>query len=230
LTKQQFEAKYLAKQRVTRKVAAKCLLEEELAKAKPSWASVATFRAAAGDGEGPGSKEIVDVRLVARKGQPAKSDMAAAVNNPTTVAQVSGMAALSQPITIPEIQAEATPVITDDAPMSIGDSEEEGSESGGSDGFSQSGSSISRGGSTVSRGSRKRPADESPEREPGETSRREFPGLITRSEGGCRVYVPPTERRYATDATGTTCTIDSCNLGGCNVNESNNHWDAFSFD
>jgi len=33
-------------------------------------------------------------------------------------------------------------------------------------------------------------AEGSPERECGEGSRREFPGRVTRSAGGCRVYVP----------------------------------------
>jgi len=36
-------------------------------------------------------------------------------------------------------------------------------------------------------------AEESPEREPEETSRREFPGLVTPSAAGCRVYIPPTK-------------------------------------
>jgi len=65
LTTEQLEAKYPEKQRVTRIIAAKSLLEEELAKAEPSWASVATFRAAAGDGEESGSGEVVDVRRAA---------------------------------------------------------------------------------------------------------------------------------------------------------------------
>jgi len=179
LTKEQLEAKYLEKKRVTRIVAAKSLLEEELAKAESSWALVATFCVAAGDGEESCSREVVDVHLAAREGQPAKSDMPAAVNTQTTVAQVSCTAAIGQFRTIPELQAEATSVIPDDAPMSIGDSEEEGSESGG---------------------------DESPEREPAEMPRRVFPGLITRSEGGCWVYVPPTERTYETDE---TCATDA---------------------
>jgi len=175
-----------------------------LAKAEPSWASVATFRAAAGDGEEPGSGEVVDVRRAVREGQPTQSDTPTTVNTLTMEAPVPCMTAMSQPRAIIELQAEAPSVISDDALMSIGDSEEEGSESDGSDGFSHSGSGICRGDSTVSRGSRKRPADESPERELGETSRREFSGLITHSEGGCRIYVPPTEKRDGTDATCVT--------------------------
>jgi len=39
-------------------------------------------------------------------------------------------------------------------------------------------------------GNRKRFAEGSPEREEVEGTRREFPGRVTRSAGGCRVYVP----------------------------------------
>jgi len=162
--------------------------------------SVATFLAAACDGEDSGNREVVDVRLAMKEGQPAESDLLAVVNTPTTVAQVSGTVAICESETATKRRAEATSVISDDAPMSIGDSDEEESESGGSDGFSQSGSSISCGNSTLSRGSRKRPADESPERESGKVPRQEFLGLVTRSEGRCRVYVPPTGRRNETNA------------------------------
>jgi len=162
LTKEQLEAKYMEKQRVIWIIAAKSLLEEELAKAESSWASVATFGAAAGDGEEPGSGNVVDVRRAAREGPPAQSDTATTVTTLTIEAPVPGTTTMSQPRAAIELQTEAPSVISDDAPMSIGDSEEEGSESDGSDGFSHSGSGISRGDSTVSRGSRKRPADESP--------------------------------------------------------------------
>jgi len=46
------------------------------------------------------------------------------------------------------------------------------------------------GSSASATGMRKRFAEESPERTPKEHSRREFPGRVTRSAGGCRVYVP----------------------------------------
>jgi len=39
--------------------------------------------------------------------------------------------------------------------------------------------------------SRKRTADESPDRDYDTSSRREFPGRVTRSAAGCRVYIPP---------------------------------------
>jgi len=86
--------------------------------------------------------------------------------------------------------------VSDDDAMSIGDS---GNEGGISENYSGTGSS-SCGESTASRGSRKRPADESPEREPKEISRREFPGNVTRSQGGCRIYVPTVTSVNATPA------------------------------
>jgi len=72
--------------------------------------------------------------------------------------------------------------------MSIGDSNEDDT---GTDGFSGGDVSSSCGVSVVSRPSRKRAAGESPEREPVGTNRKKFPGAVTRSDGGCRIYVPP---------------------------------------
>jgi len=46
--------------------------------------------------------------------------------------------------------------------------------------------------SIVSRESRKRRADESPEREGTGSVRKGFPGVVSRSEAGCRIHVPPT--------------------------------------
>jgi len=40
------------------------------------------------------------------------------------------------------------------------------------------------------RSSRKKPADDSPERESTGTNRKGFPGAVTRSEAGCRVHLP----------------------------------------
>jgi len=60
----------------------------------------------------------------------------------------------------------------------------EGSSSDDDQSSSSSGSSVSES------GTRKRLAEGSPEREEGEGTRREFPGRVTRSAGGCRVYVP----------------------------------------
>jgi len=53
-------------------------------------------------------------------------------------------------------------------------------------------SSSTCGSSVSATGTRKRPAEGSPERKYGEGSRRKFPGLITRSAAGCRVYIPTT--------------------------------------
>jgi len=63
--------------------------------------------------------------------------------------------------------------------MSVG-----GSSSDGDRSPSTCGSSVS------TSGTRKRMVEGSPERECGEGSRREFPSRVTRSAGGCRVYVP----------------------------------------
>jgi len=79
-------------------------------------------------------------------------------------------------------------VLSDDAAMSVGDSEEDEI---GTDGFSGVDGSSSDGESIVSHISRKRMAEESPEREPVGLNRKEFPGTVVRSVGGCRIYVPP---------------------------------------
>jgi len=60
-----------------------------------------------------------------------------------------------------------------------------GSSTDVSPGHSTCGSSVS-----VSE-SRKRTADESPDRNYDARSRRKFPGRVTRSAAGCRVYIPP---------------------------------------
>jgi len=110
-------------------------------------------------------------------------------------------------------------VVIDDAAMSIGDSEEDGSES---DGFSRTDSNSSRGNFTQGQNSRKRPADESPEREWDETRRREFPITVTRSEGGCRVHIPTSIRagtlevvaQMITPTTSTTNTTSATDTTG----------------
>jgi len=75
---------------------------------------------------------------------------------------------------------EADVVSLDDSVMSIG-----GSSSEDSTDHSTCGSSVS------ASESRKRAADASPEREREESSRRDFPGHVTRCMAGCRVYIPP---------------------------------------
>jgi len=54
------DARYIEKQRTTRIIAVKSLLEEELAKSRPSLASIATFRAAAYGDDRSGKAEGVD--------------------------------------------------------------------------------------------------------------------------------------------------------------------------
>jgi len=86
-----------------------------------------------------------------------------------------------------EESMDAEIVAPDDTGMSIDESDEEQTSS---DGFSGSSDCSSESESVVSQGSRKRTAEESPEREPAETIRKSFPGTVTRSEAGCRIYVP----------------------------------------
>jgi len=179
-TQTQMGARVIEKQRMMRILVAKSMLEEELAKDEPSAASVAVLKLAVYGRDEPKDAAMLDAEI--------------------TVATTTGAISISDtlmPIRSalePEGTCEIRPkgdgnegLTSDDIAMSIGDSEED---EDGSDGFSRSGSSSSRGESTLSRGSRKRPADESPESEPTENSRRDFPGIVTRSEGGFRIYVP----------------------------------------
>jgi len=85
------------------------------------------------------------------------------------------------------MQQEIEISISEEEIMSIEDSEE-GED--GSDGFSDR--SSSEGESVKSLGSRKRRADESPKREETESGRRGFPGVVLRSEAGCRIHLPST--------------------------------------
>jgi len=197
------DAKYVERQRLTRITAAKSLLEEELQKTRPSLSSIAAFRAAAyGEDKVPELATIEnDLATVIEtivltsvmslplaethigetpgSGKPAKVRM--------VVVEAEGASATGVLI---EDEVATEIVVSDDAAMSVGDSDEEEE----SDGFSRSGSGSSREESILSRGSRKRPADESPEREVAVTIRKEFPGLVSRSEAGCRIHVPVVER------------------------------------
>jgi len=206
LSQPRTDAKYIERQRLTQITAAKSFLEEKLRKKRPSLESIATFRAAAyGDDSTP---ELVTVEkdlatgnemttlvdgastrtLENRTGEPSET------TNPATIstAVVESEIVKSTEVTLKSV-AESEVIISDDAAMSVGDSDEEEE----SDGFSRSGNSSSRGESIPSRGSRKRPADESPEREITETVRKEFPGLVSRSEAGCRIYIPTPQRAGA---------------------------------
>jgi len=200
-TKTRAEEKCLEKQRIKRILVAKTILEEELAKDEPSLFSAAAFRKAAyggdvSEGEGPvcdvvGPEETAitapTVHIIL---QPATTTSSTRLEEEQVM---DTMGTSGDAITVMTDETEV--VISDDAAMSIDRSDDEG----GSDGFSRSESSSDRGGSTVSSVSRKRPADGSPDREARVTDRKGFPGTVTRSEGGCRIYVPT-----ATGATSAT--------------------------
>jgi len=156
-TQTRSDARYIERQRLTRITAAKSLLEEELAKAKPSLASIDTFRAAAYGVDRSGEMEAFSECLATVKALIIMCDTTNTANSLTTVVQVPDQEVIRESETPMEGQGEAGIVVSDDAAMSIGDSEEKEE---GSDEFSHSGSSSSRGESTQSRGSRKRPADE----------------------------------------------------------------------
>jgi len=164
-TKVQMSARVLEQQRLTRILVSKTMLEEELAKDVPSAVIVSILEMAVGDRGEP-------TAIVMRE---KETVLCAMISNP--------ILALTPMIITSEVRAEPAQgvetrmeegggEVSDDAAMSIGDSDEE---EDGSDGFSRSGSSSSREESTQSRRSRKRPADESPEPDPSEMNRREFP-------------------------------------------------------
>jgi len=78
---------------------------------------------------------------------------------------------------------EAAVVVLDDTDVSQGESSGEESRSRSSFGGSSSGSWRSR-------ASRKRAAEESPDRDYEPPARQAFPGVVSRGKSGCRIYVP----------------------------------------
>jgi len=182
-------AKFAERQRLTRITAAKSLLKEELRKKNPSIASIATFRRQA-YGEG-GHEGGVDEAEAAAIGvgcdvgvNPRVVPLCPTTSNEAAIMPFEAVQCVEVEV---EKHGQDAMMILEEEVMSIGDSEEEEDES---DGFSTSGHSTSGGESARSRGSRKRPADESPERDTSVTARRGFPGVVTRSEAGCRVHLP----------------------------------------
>jgi len=165
------DAKYVERQRLTRIIAAKSLLEEELKKKKPSLASIAAFRAAA-YGEDNLSESVTVGRDLATMIETASfaSEMTTRIDDShlgeasESVSSAQIIAAVVEsgiaPVMVVPMEADevAEIVLSDDTAMSVGDSDEEEE----SDGFSKSGSGSSHEESIRSRGSRKRPADESP--------------------------------------------------------------------
>jgi len=182
------EAKYNENQRRIRIIDAKSLLKEELAKVNSSLASVPHFRRVAyGDESIATTTAVQDDVVIEETGKVAD---VMTVAGSTSIRQDCGDTGV-----LPEVPKEPESEIgaheeieiatSDKDAMSVGESEEEMS-----DDFSVSGHSTSGGESVLSKGSRKRPADESPEREPTGTTRKGFPGVVTRSEAGCRVHLP----------------------------------------
>jgi len=212
------EARYMERQRSTKIVAAKSLLVEELTKVRPSADSIVTFHAAADGGDKSGKEVTTNERPVDRSWK--EDDVCESTVMKETDLVVCDIPHVTSLITT-EIEApyeigthvdeidEGQVIVSDDDAMSVGDSEDGSS---GSDGFSRTDSNSSHGESNRSHGSRKRPADESPEREYDENRRREFPGTVSRIEGGCRIYVPSSMitgaldvmTQLITDATDTT--------------------------
>jgi len=111
--------------------------------------------------------DTIDVAIAS--GAPAREGTA---ELPTAVASISGQLNPDGDVT------DAGSVA--DSIMSVGSSSSDEDQS-----HSTCGSSVS------ASGNRKRVAEESPEREREDSSRREFPGRVTRSAAGCRVYIPP---------------------------------------
>jgi len=169
--------RYLEKQRTTRIVAAESLLRDELKKINPSMTSVAAFRKAAYGDESLETTDLGARRMIEQE-VTTETELVLEEDGHKLKAQAGEC-------------HEAELVMSDDAEMSFGDSDEKET---GSNGFSGGYASSSDGESVVNRGSRKRPAAESPDQELAETTRKEFPGTMTRSDAGCRIYVPPPEK------------------------------------
>jgi len=216
------EMKYMEKQRVSRILVAKTLLEEELAKDEPSLFSIAAFRTAAYGGDGSEGKEPVcdivetEETLITAKTIPIISQPSATTSSTQLIeAQVTGTGGTCGAEAITVVPEEAEVVLSDDAALSIDGSDDDEK---GSDGFTRSESSSSHGESTVNSASRKRRADGSPERELRGTDCNEFSGTVTHSEGGCRIYVPTTTRDKTTETISRTLMSTDVERGSDTVN------------
>jgi len=179
------EAKYNARQRIIRVTAAMSLLKEELAKVNPCLPSVAAFRKAAYGDEStttnsgaPGDIEREETATVVESFLGLGSIPTRETAEDTRITPKAKENVDSAVILVGEREE----TVSDDDEMSVGESE-----SGGSEDFSGGSRSTSDGESIVSKNSRKKPADESPERDSTGTNRT---GAVTRSEAGCRVHLP----------------------------------------
>jgi len=180
---------YFEQQRAMRITAAESLLRDELKKPNPSPVSLAAFRQAAYGDESVGeSKSSAGWPVVEEVLREKGTDV---LSRCTETIERNLQMDVEESLVETEVTAgdEGGIVLSDDAAMSIGDSEEDET---GTDGFSVVDGSSSGEESVVSRTSRKWMAEESPEREPVGMNRKEFLGAVTRSEGGCRIYgIPP---------------------------------------
>jgi len=185
-----WETRYKERMKATRITAAKSLLRDELKKVHPSNASIAAFRKAAYGEEN--SRETSSGQGGGRPGVSERS-----VETSAKATDDSTMVGKEPDKLLPKDGKDAV-VGTDEGTASGGISSDEDemsideSDDGGeiSDDYSISGHSTSGGESIVSRESRKRRADESPEREGTGSVRKGFPGVVSRSEAGCRIHIP----------------------------------------
>jgi len=185
-----WEARYKERMRVTRITAAKSLLKDELRKVHPSNASIAAFREAAyGDESGRetssgqgGERPDVSEQSVEATAK-ATDELTTVGKEPDKILPEDGKEAVRG---VDEGTASGGITSEDDE---IGESDYGGEIS---DEYSVSGQSTSGGESVVSRGSRKKRADESPEREVTGSARKGFPRVVSRSEAGCRIHIPST--------------------------------------
>jgi len=176
----QAEAKYKARQRIIRVTAAKSFLEEELAKVKPCLSSVAAFRKAAYGDESTATTSGAPGDIEREESAMVVESLLGLGSIPTReTAEDTGITPEAKEIVDSAVivVGDREETVSDDDEMSVGDSESEGSED-----FSGGSRSISDGKSIVSKNSRKRPADESPERDLARTNRKGFPGAVTRSD------------------------------------------------
>jgi len=164
------------------------LLRDELKKVNPSFSSVTAFRKAAYGDEIMGETESsAGPSIIKEVPSEKEGSLLSACLKPTEpeVRIEEDESGFETEIVVGD---EGGLALSDDAAMSIGDSDEDDT---GTDGFSGGDGSSSCKEFVLSRASRKGAAEESPERKPVRTNRKKFPGAVTRSDGGCRIYVPP---------------------------------------
>jgi len=190
VSEQNRKERYEERMRLTRITAAKSLFKDELKKSNPSSASIAAFRKAAyGDeshgeslpervgGSSGGAEHVVETLMEVGE----TTTMIAKEPDEELIRGDRGAAVTADEGT------DMGDVTSEDDEMSLGESEDGGEIS---DEDSVSGHSTSGGESAVTRGNLKKRADESPEREATGSVRKGFPGVVSRSEAGCRIHIP----------------------------------------